>query len=73
MEDGRLRDLRKSPNELKRLVEKATKAAKQERGKKPKRQLRRKTQKADPYRAPPLPQIVVVQERAETRRRFGGL
>ena len=66
-------DLRKSPNELKRLVEKATKAAKQKRGKKPKRQLRRKTRKADPYRAPPLPQIVVVQERAETRRRFGGL
>ena len=66
-------DLRKSPNELKRLVEKATKAAKQERGKKPKRQLRRKTRKADPYRAPPLPQVVVVQERAETRRRFGGL
>ena len=61
-----------SPNELKRLVEKATKAAKQNRGKKPKRQLRRKT-KADPYRAPPLPQIVVVQERAETRRRFGEL
>ena len=66
-------DLRKSPNELKRLVEKATKAAKQKRGKKPKRQLRCKTRKAAPYRAPPLPQIVVVQERAETRRRFGGL